>query len=508
MNGHIVDASGAENWGLRMLVAVALGCAFGLFAFSFAAGVVVWPAALAVGALAGAASGRILWRRPAVTLDAAACSRGLKALSAVACVVALVQLGRLSVYMISAAQPGWSAVPSSDWEVRHSCLTAYHIAAQAGGSGNIYDNSLYSAPDDNPARPRKPLMLGPFRVDVYEYPPPFLTLPRALHLIAPDFMRLRPLWFGLSGAVILVAMLSVVRLMGAAQGTRALLLAPLVFAALATLSTLQKGNVQPVVIALAVLAMALFERRRWISGGALLAFSIISKLFPGMLAIVLLVQHKWRALVWTCVIGCVLTLITLLDLGPAPFAAFVQHLPGLLSGEAFPAFRNPGAVAINVSVPGIVFKLKLFGGADLSFGASKLIGWVYTVVVVWATVVLARRPLPEAQRPLAWVAVITLATLRSPFLPNTYAVFPAFWLLTLLAATAQPTGRTLLLTIAGFIGLCAYWPMDGGLNPRSLALLSAIPQAMMILLPALVLRRAMTASATLGPASAPVPAVS
>src|SRR5689334_12187647 len=106
--GHAVEASGAESSRLRVLVAVALGCAFGIYVFPLAAGVVAWPAALAIGALAGAASGRILWRRPPVALEASACSRGLKALSAIACVVALVQLGRLSVYMISAAQPGWS----------------------------------------------------------------------------------------------------------------------------------------------------------------------------------------------------------------------------------------------------------------------------------------------------------------------------------------------------------------------------------------------------------------
>ena len=492
-----------------MCIAVALGIAFGIFCFTIAAGLFgSWSWALPIGALAGALAARLFWRRPPVELDASACSRGLKILSALACLLALVQLARLAVFMISSAQVAWSAVPASDWEVRHSCLSAYFVAAKAADTANIYDNSLYTAPDDNPSRPRKPLMLGPFRVDVYEYPPPFLTLPRALRLVAPDFVRMRPLWFGLNCGVVLLAMLAVARLMGPAPGTRALLLSPLIWTALPTLSTLQKGNIQAVVIALAVLAMALFGRRRWVSGGALLAFATVSKLYPGMLAISLLVERKWRALAWTCAVSAVLVAITLLDLGWRPFAAFLEHLPGLLGGEAFPAFRNPAAVAINLSVPGIVFKLKLFGLAGMTFAAAKVVGWAYTVIAVWATVVLSRRPLPEAERPLAWMAVITLATLRSPFLPTTYAVFPAFWLLTLLAALYQPTGRTLLLTVAGWLALGVYWPMDWPMDPRRLALLSAIPQVMMILLPALVLRRAMSPARSFALAGALAPAVS
>ena len=53
--------------------------------------------------------------------------------------------------------------------------------------------------------------------------------------------------------------------------------------------------------------------------------------------------------------------------GWAPYQAFLRHLPGLLSGEAFPAFDNPNAIAKNYSVPGMVFKLGLFGLPGASF---------------------------------------------------------------------------------------------------------------------------------------------
>lgn len=70
-----------------------------------------------------------------------------------------------------------------------------------------------------------------------------------------------------------------------------------------------------------------------------------------------------------------------------------------------------------MSVPGIVFKLGLYGVPGLSFGAAKIVGWAYTAIVIGATVHLARRPLAHAYEPLAWLAILVLATLRSPLLP-------------------------------------------------------------------------------------------
>ena len=45
------------------------------------------------------------------------------------------------------------------------------------------------------ARRRK---LGPLNVDNYEYPPPFLLVPRILGLVTPDFWGFRRLWFALN----------------------------------------------------------------------------------------------------------------------------------------------------------------------------------------------------------------------------------------------------------------------------------------------------------------------
>jgi hypothetical protein len=180
-----------------------------------------------------------------------------------------------------------------------------------------------------------------------------------------------------------------------------------------TIGTLQVGNLQAIVFALAMLAMVFLAQRRYAVGGTLLAFVTVSKLFPGLLLVYLLVQRKWRALAWTAGLTVVLVAISLLDTGRAPYSALFNHLPGLLGGEAFPAFRNPGAIAINYSVPGMAFKLHLFGIPGASFAAMKIVGWIYTLIVLSVTVIVARRTLNRVEQPLAWLAILILASLRS-----------------------------------------------------------------------------------------------
>jgi alpha-1,2-mannosyltransferase len=196
----------------------------------------------------------------------------------------------------------------------------------------------------------------------------------------------------------------------------------------------------------------------------------------------LLVRREWRAAVWTGVFSLVFIALTLVDVGWQPFLAFREHFSGLLSGEAFPAFRNPSAVAINLSVPGIVFKLKLFGASSMGFGAARVVGTLYMLVALVATVLLARRDPPEGQAPLIWLTVLLLATLRSPFLPWSYGTFPALWLLTLMVASHVPKRWALAPLVLCLLALGLMLPVDSGLDPRVKALISGVPQMLMIAL--------------------------
>src|SRR6478609_4096527 len=127
-----------------------------------------------------------LRKYPVVALDWTGCSRAFLALGVAAAIVAIVLVSRLTVFMVDPAKTSWSSAPSSEFELRHLCLTAYFVAADVVRSHpNVYDESLYELPGGDPTHPRRPKMLGIFRVDQYEYPPPFLLAPRALSWVAP-----------------------------------------------------------------------------------------------------------------------------------------------------------------------------------------------------------------------------------------------------------------------------------------------------------------------------------
>jgi hypothetical protein len=477
---------------MRLVAGVLVGVMTAISGGSIAAGLTgSWALGWVLGVAAGTGAGWLAWLGRLVKLDPAAASRGLVVASAIATAVAIVQFGHLTVFMADSSKSEFSFWPSSAWETGHSCVSAYFVAARAAGvTSNVYADSLYTQPGDDPSGIRKAKTLGRFKIDVYEYPPTFLLLPRALRLAAPGFDRFRLLWFGFEGAVVLLGLVVVARFLGGGAGTRAFLLAPLVLAAVPTVSTMQKGNVQQVVIAASMIAMVLFERKRWAAGGALLAFATASKLYPGLLVVYLIARREWRAVAWTTGLGLAFIAVTMADMGTGVHAAFMKHLPGLMSGEAFPAFRNPAAAAINHSIPGLVFKAKLFGGPVWSFGAAKVVGWIYSAFAIAVAIWAARQvPRTHGERALVWMALLIVATLRSPFLPQAYAAFPPLWLLTLLGAAVLPGTKALGMTLLGFAAWSVYWPLDGGVAPRTLALMHFVPQTATIVLVVLALAR-------------------
>jgi hypothetical protein len=290
--------------------------------------------------------------------------------------------------------------------------------------------------------------LGPFFVDVFEYPPTFLPLPRLLAAATPDFWQFRRLWFALNLGAVVIGVIAIARRLDGPLRTHALWLTPLVLVSPNVVGTLQAGNVQLLFLVACAVAMLLFERRHYAAGGVLLAYAIASKLFPGVLVLYLLRRGEWRAIGWTAAAGALLAIVTFVDLGATPFVAFLHHLPKLLSGEAFPGLFRPEAIAINESVPGLAFKLSLLGVGGNGFAVAKVVGWVYTLVLVAGTWWLAAPSHSRAYAPLAWVTILILATMRSPFLPG-YGAFPALWLATLLAAVVwhRPVTRTVVLAL-------------------------------------------------------------
>jgi alpha-1,2-mannosyltransferase len=330
-------------------------------------------------------------------------------------------------------------------------------------------------------------MMGPLRIDAYEYPPTFLLLPRVLARITPDFWGFRRLWFALNLAIVVGVAVALARRLDRALGTHAVWLTPFVIAAPPIVSTFQAGNVQLAIIAVSALAMLLLERRACVVGGLLLAYVIAGKLYPGVFVLYLLLRRDWRALAWTAGFGVALVAVSLAVFGWPSFAAFLQHAPKLLSGEAFPAFRNPLAVSVNGSVPGLVFKLGLFGVPHMDYAAMRILGWIYTLVVIGGVVWLSLRARPQGREPLVWLAILVLATMRSPFLP-TYAAFPSLWLAMLVASLAWREERPVLPVMLCWCMLAVGFG-PGGIPPTWNAIWTTLQTVIAFVLLAVTMRQ-------------------
>jgi hypothetical protein len=439
----------------RVVVLVAIAAVIWVVVFTAAAALMAGltsslAAPSTVAFLAVAVVGGWIERSPGFGAAVARAPRASRIAFTIGAIAAAVQLGWLVPFIIDPTRDTWTAHPWRPMQSRHSCVSSYWMAGvEVRNIPSIYDESLYSEPQADPKATRRAKLLGPFNIDQYEYPPPFLLLPRATTLVAPDFWSFRRLWFALNLAIVVIAAVAVARRVDSALGTHAIWLVPFVIAAPPAMVTFMAGNIQLAIIALSMLAMRLFERDRPVAGGLLLAFATVSKLFPGVLLIYLLLRRQWKPVAWAAAWAVVLTAVSLIDLGWQPYATFVDHLPRLLSGEAFPAFRNPVSISVNSSVPGIPFKLGLFGVPHMDFTASKIVGWVYSLVALAAVYTLARRPTRPGYEPLVWLVVIVFATMRSPFMAS-YSGFPSLWLATLVVAASGSDRRTRTLGIVAW----------------------------------------------------------
>jgi alpha-1,2-mannosyltransferase len=140
----------------------------------------------------------LFWRRSIVPPDEGANSRALNVISGLATFAALFQLFRLCVFIVNPAAVGCAVSHSRGLGLpaKHSCLSAYYVAARSVATvPNVYAWELYSFPDVDPTAPRNPRPIGSFDIDAYEYPPPFLLLPRTLAILAPEFLP--SVWSGL-----------------------------------------------------------------------------------------------------------------------------------------------------------------------------------------------------------------------------------------------------------------------------------------------------------------------
>ncbi len=462
ITGAALAVSGAVVLARRLrarrapLIAPGLGLAVAALATLAASLGIAGAVALSCVALAAAfLSERVFPALPASLDGLARRHKVLTALYTAMALFSLTSVARTSVFMGDPTQVDRQAIPGEKFLETHSCLTAYVQADTLSRAGvdNLYDPKWWhGAGGLPPLPPGAPSPYRPFVLDYYAYPPPFLLAMAPLAPLSGDFPAQRALWFGINGLLLAAGLWIVARFIDGPNAHRVLLLAPIFFASLPVLATLQVGNFQIAVVILAVLSMVAFHRRRDAAGGALLAFAILSKISPGVLGVVLLAQRRWRSAASAAAFGLAFFALSAALLGVGPIASFLTFtLPRLGSGEVF-AFLDdePFSILTNMSLFGLPFKLQLLG---LDVGDPWVLGRalirVYTVLLTVLAVIVALRDAGDRRnQAVTWMSLLVLAALQSPFAPG-YTLIGLLWALTLLA--------TEVTTLRGGVALALLW---------------------------------------------------
>lgn len=440
--------------GQAPVVSVALG---GLLAGGASVGFSLgWPGFLAlftVAAVTAFLAPRLGGGLPATLDGLVARNRVLAALYALLALFAVVSTARVSIFIGDPTRVDQQAVPGEAFLETHSCLTAYVHAATLSHRrvDNLYDERHWHgshglAPADaGAANPYRPFLL-----DYYAYPPPFLLAMAPLAPFEGEFLAQRALWFGLNGLLLALGLWIVARWIDGPAAHRVLVLVPIFLGSLPVIATLQIGNFQIAVVVISVLAMVAFDRGRPAIGGALLAFAILSKISPGVLGLILLVQRRWRAAAFAAGFGLLFLALSLLTIGAGPLGSFLTYaLPRIGSGQAF-AFLDdtPFNILTNMSPFGLPFKLQLLGlHVEDPWTVGRWISHSYAALLVVVTVVAGRRAGSErSTAALTWISLLVLAAVQSPFAPA-YAFIGLLWAITLLAPEVRSVGGGVALVV-------------------------------------------------------------
>ena len=367
-------------------------------------------------------------------------------------------MGGLSVYMLDVDQTSYAfqrrirtfddPKMAKPFFVKHNCFTCYMVASHLASKrvDNIYDSKYYR--DAEEPTPIHETINEKLDIDRYQYPPPFLVLPRALQALGGDFFTWRSIWFALNLLAFTATVGALAVWLRADGFSAAWFIWPAVLAAPSAMGALQIENAHVLIITLSVGGMLAFEMKRAWLGALLLGFTIVSKIFPGVLLVYLALRGKWRAVFWTVGAMSVYVLLALGLFGLKPFESFIYYqIPRLISGEAFSfAWEYIHPMIVNSSAMGVAYKLEKLGLKVDSAGLAQVLVWMHTalLLIVLAVAGWKRRRAftddPSQEQPdglrlnvvRVWLVLLILGQMRSPFLPWTYGNVAVLWLLALL----------------------------------------------------------------------------
>jgi len=392
-------------------------------------------------------------RRMPSWLDGSARRHPVKAvLFGLLAAVAIVQTARITSNRIDPSEPFLILTANEFW-ARHECGTAYFHACELldRGEKNIYAAEHYPILNRDLAPETR--FEGMRVEDSYQYPPQFLLLPKAILLFTDHYPTIRFVWFAMQFLGIAAVFLLLAHWVGGKAGRWMGMLTPLVTLSPPALYSYQYTQFHFLAVALAVAGMLAFEKGRNTLGGGLLAFAIVGKIFPGFLVLLLLLERRWRPVLWTLAFGIGYTIAALLVLGPDPFTAFFgYHLPRLQSFAAFafidiwPEVRFE-LISANLSPYGQVIRLGEMGVPGMTAGVASAFNNVYVLALLAAVVAASRRLSSNSRRAQIWLGILGLASLSSRAAWGDYITLPGLWLLTVLAS--ETAGRRGLAVTAG-----------------------------------------------------------
>jgi hypothetical protein len=363
---------------------------------------------------------------------------------------------RTSLYAHFPDQTRFSVAPGDLFREEHLCMTAYAEAARflrVPGT-NVYDPELYR-PNEVPRR------IGRFTVDYYHYPPPFLLLPSAVRLVAPDFFDFRRVWFALQTIVMMALWPAVAWWVGGSTGRRFALAGIVLVALPVTWASIQVGNVQTTIVAVALAGLMAAASRREAAGAVLLTAATLGKIFPGLLLAHVLTWWRPGFAAWSAAAAVGFVAVTATIFGVGIFHSFLfGELPRMLSGASFSQTELPWTSAVNQSIYGFTVKLRTLGVDVLDRDTGKAVTRAIVVLIGLATVVVGARIVrPAAVKTSAerlgvlviGFAFLNAASLISPFVGGAYGAVYTIWLGGLLAVADIP--RTVRLAV--FAATCA-----------------------------------------------------
>ena len=395
-------------------------------------------------------------RAPALPLDAARAHPVAALLWTAVLAVAVTFSIRASLYAHYPDAPRFSIAPGDRFREEHLCMTAYAEAARflEEPGVNVYAPELYR-PGDVPRR------IGRFTVDYYHYPPPFLLLPAAVRILAPDFYDFRRVWFAVQTLAMLGLWLGVAWWLGGLTGRRFALAGVGLMALPVSWATIQVGNIQSTVVALALAGMMAVASGRLPAGAALLSAAALGKVFPGVLLVHVLAWSRPRLAAWVVAWGVGITALTATAFGAEIFREFAfGELPRMLSGEAFPQTELPPTAVANQSIYGLTVKLRLLGIDVLHREAGKAVTRVLVALLGLAALIVGWRSVrgvvfDTGERRLGALVIafgfLNLASLISPFVGGSYGALYTIWLASLLAVGPVTSRMRSTLFITGAV---------------------------------------------------------